>query len=259
MQSANEKIKDLLLSNREALLQADASTQKIPNGICFDGIVDETIFYAQPKKVAFLLKETNGNDAGGRTPESYTDWDYRGWLQHQQANDEPGDECNSRTFYKTFYNVCMWLDVFYDTLAGKHISYEEYMASGRFNSDTLRKTLSKTAIVNLKKTWGSAATKWKALNSYLQREAVLEVLRKEVAYIGPDIVICGSREVFDFAKNIFGDELKSLSASDSPKTDYFQTDGMLFLNFYHPAYYYKKREDLYNNSAETFCALHTLF
>ena len=103
MQSVNKKIKDLLISNHEALLQADVSTQETPNGICFDGIVDEAVFYAQPKKVIFLLKETNGNDDRGETQESYSDWDYRGWLQHQQANDEPGDEENSRVFYKSIY------------------------------------------------------------------------------------------------------------------------------------------------------------
>ena len=152
----------------------------------------------------------------------------------------------------------MWLDVFYDTLAGKHISYEEYMASGRFNSDTLRKTLSKTAIVNLKKTWGGASTDWAALNSYLQNEAAPEVLRKEIEYINPDLVICGSRQVFDFAKKIFDGEIQTLSVKDSPKTDYFRKDNSIFLDFYHPADYYKERKEIYNNSMETFCALHTL-
>ncbi|MGI5935347.1 MAG: hypothetical protein ACOX7I_00855 [Oscillospiraceae bacterium] len=258
MQSVNEKIKDLLLSNREALLQADISTQKTPNGICFDGIVDEAVFYAQPKKIVFLLKETNGNDAGGKARESYKDWDYRGWFQHQQANDEPGDEENSRTFYKkAFTNLCMWLDVFYDVLTGKRISYEEYMASGRFDTEILRKNLNKTAIVNLKKTWGGASTDWKALNSYLQSEAALEVLRKENAHIGPDIVICGSDQVFDFAKEIFGGEAQTLSLTGSRKTNYFRVGNSIFLDFYHPSCR-KKRKDLYDYSAEIFNALHTL-
>lgn len=257
MQSVNKQIQELLISNREALLQADVSTHEKQNGICVDGIIDETVFYKQPKKVMFLLKETNGNDAGGKAQESYHDWDYRGWLQHQQANDEPGDKNNSRTFYKTFYNVCMWLDVFYDILAGKHISYDEYMASGRFSSEVLRKNLSKTAIINLKKTWGGATTDWKALNSYLQSETVHEVLRKEIDYINPDVVICGSNEVFDFAKKIFGGEAKTLSLSGNRETRYFQIGNTVFLGFYHPACR-KKREDLYNYSAAIFRALHTL-
>lgn len=259
MQSVNERIKELLISNREALLQADASTREKQNGICFDGIIDEAVFYDQPKKVIFLLKETNGNDASGKAQESYHDWDYRGWLQHQQANDEPGDEENNRAFYKTFYNVCMWLDIFYDTLAGKDVSYEEYMASGRFNTDILRKNLSKTAIVNLKKTWGGASTDRAALNSYLQSEAVREVLRKEIEHIKPDIVLCGGLDgqVFRFAKNIFGEKAQKFSIDGGHETEYFRMGNSIFLSFHHPSSR-KKREDLYNNSAEIFRELHTL-
>ena len=119
MQSVTEKIKELLISNRRDLLQADASTYETPNGICFDGIVDEQVFNEQPKKVIFLLKEPNGNDSKGKAHECYADWDYRSWLQHQQANAEPGGGGDSHAFYKTFYNVCMWLDVFDDILAGE--------------------------------------------------------------------------------------------------------------------------------------------
>lgn len=258
MQSVTEQIKELLSSNREVLLQADSSTSEKQNGICFDGIVDEACFYAQPQKILFLLKETNGNDDSGKAQEGYDDWDYRGWLQHQQANDEPGDGGNDRAFYKTFYNICMWLDVFYDILADKHISYEEYMAGGRFNTEVLRKNLRKTAIVNLKKTWGGAHTDWKALNSYLQSEGVLEVLCKEITYINPDIVLCGGREVFDFAKRIFGGEVQNLPLPGDSKTEYFRMGNRIFLNFYHPADYYKKRKNLYVYSTEIFNALHTL-
>lgn len=255
MQSVNKKIKDLLISNHEALLQADVSTQETPNGLCFDGIVDEAVFYAQTKKVIFLLKETNGNDDRGETQESYSDWDYRGWLQHQQANDEPGDEENSRAFYKkAFTNLCMWLDVFYDILSGKHISYEEYQANGRLDTEKLRKNLSKTAIVNLKKTWGGASTDWKDLNSYLQSKVALEVLRKEIAYIDPDIVICGSNQVFNFAREIFGGEVQTPPLTGSLKTNYFRVGNSIFLDFYHPSCR-KKREDLYNFSVDIFNAL----
>lgn len=89
MLTVTEKIKDLLKNKQEVLLQADGSTNNRENGICFDGIVDETCFDKQPKKVIFLLKETNGNDDKGQEPESYNEWDYRSWLQHQQANNEP--------------------------------------------------------------------------------------------------------------------------------------------------------------------------
>ncbi|MBP6886831.1 MAG: hypothetical protein KBC20_02045 [Oscillospiraceae bacterium] len=257
MQSVTKRIEELLISNREALLQADTSISETQNGICSDGIVDEECFYIQPQRAIFLLKETNGNDSRGKARESYNNWDYRGWLQHQQANSELGDEENSNTFYKTFYNVCMYLDVFYDVLADKCIPYEEYMASGRFNTEILRKNLRKTAIINLKKTWGGGSTEWKALNNYLQNEKVLEVLRKEITYINPDVVICGGKKVFDFAKKIFGGEEQELPITGAFKANYFQTDNSVFLSFYHPSCR-KKRRDLYDCSAEVFRTLHTL-
>jgi len=258
MQSVTEKIKELLISNRRDLLQADASTYETPNGICFDGIVDEQVFNEQPKKVIFLLKEPNGNDSKGKAQECYADWDYRSWLQHQQANAEPGGGGDSHAFYKTFYNVCMWLDVFDDILEGNRISYEDYIISGRFNTEVLRGNLRKTAIVNLKKTWGGATTNWKALNNYLQSEKVLKVLRKEIIYINPDIVLCGGREVFDFARRIFGGEVQKLTTANSRKMEYFWKDNCIFLDFYHPSCR-KKRKDLYDYSAEIFnmlCALY---
>jgi hypothetical protein len=257
MKTVTEKIRELLISNREALLWADVLAQEIQNGICFDGIVDEVVFYEQSQKVIFLLKETNGNNSNGKAPESYKDWDYIGWLEHQQANDEPGNEENSRAFYKTFYNVCMWLDIYYDILDGNHILYEDYIASGRFDTKTMRKNLSKTGIVNLKKTWGGASTDWKALNHYLQNETVLEVLRKQIAYIAPDVVLCGGQQVFDFAKKIFGGEVQTLLLADGSKTSYFRVNSTTFLNFYHPSCR-KKREDLYNVSAEVFSMLKQL-
>jgi len=138
------------------------------------------------------------------------------------------------------------------SLVVEHLSYEEYMASGRGNIETLRKSLGKTAIVNLKKTWGGGSTNWKTLNSYLQNDVVREVLRKEVTYINPDIVICGGSQVFDLAKEIFGAKEEKSSSVNGQKADYFKVDNRIFLNLYHPSCFNKKRNDLYNYSAEIF-------
>ena len=186
--------------------------------------------------------------------------DYRSWLQHQQANNEPGDERNSQKFYyKTFNNVCMWLDVFYDTLDEKDISYEEYMLSERFTTDTLRKNLNKTAIVNLKKTWGSSSTDCKSLINYLQSEEIRKVLREEIKLISPDVVLCGSADwcVFECAKNIYGSETQQLEVSGSQSIEYFCVDNTIFIPFYHPAAR-NQRKYLYDYSANIFKALHAI-
>ena len=74
MQTVSNQIKELLISNKEILIQADASTDIKKNGICFDGIIDESCFNKQAKKVIFLLKETNGNDDKGNKPNRYDEW-----------------------------------------------------------------------------------------------------------------------------------------------------------------------------------------
>ena len=83
-----EAIRSLLEQKRDALLSADISTLSVPNGICYDGIIDETMFYSDGNspRVIFLLKETNGNDPHGKAPDHL--WDYRDWLEHQQATQD---------------------------------------------------------------------------------------------------------------------------------------------------------------------------
>ena len=246
-----KEIRDLLEKNRDALLKADTTTTMLKNGICYDGIVDEAVFESTPKKIAFLLKETNGNDANGERSAELSDWDYRAWLQEKQA---VSFESSGEKLYRTFYSLCMWVDVFYDAVAGKAVSFEEYCAERRLEPETLRSNLRKTAIINLKKTWGGGSTAWKALDSYLQSEAAKEVIQKQLDTIAPDIVVCGSREVFDFAKQIFDAQEDTLQIGSGKTVSIFRANGMVFLDFYHPACR-KSREFLYHFGAEVFRAL----
>ena len=244
-------VRNLLEEHRDALLQADMTTAILKNGICYDGIVEEAVFESLPKKVAFLLKETNGNDPSGVRSGELSDWDYRAWLQEKQA---VGMERSGEKLYRTFYSLCMWIDVFYDTTAEKAVSFEDYCADQRSAPENLRKNLAKTAIVNLKKTWGGGSTKWKDLYSYLQNDIAKEVIQKQLDIIDSDIVICGGREVFDFARQIFGTQEKTLSMNGGKTISYFKSNGKIFLDFYHPACR-KSREFLYDFSAEVFRTL----
>ena len=246
-----KEIRDLLEKYRDALLRADVTTATLKNGICYDGIVDEAVFESAPKKVVFLLKETNGNNSDGERSSELSDWDYRAWLQEKQS---VSIKISGEKLYRTFYSLCMWTDVFYDTLAGNVVSFEDYCADQRLEPENLRKNLTKIAVINLKKTWGGGSTKWKDLNSYLQNVGAKEVVQKQLDIIMPDIVICGSREVFDFAKQIFAAQEGTLPLSGGKTISYFEANQRIFLNFYHPACR-KSREFLYNFSAEVFRTL----
>lgn len=236
----NEKIYDLLEKYRKELISADASSIIVPNGICYDGIVNEDLF-EKSNKVLFLLKETNGEDKDRDSQEGYEDWNYRNWLEFQQHKNLEEPSYGKRNFYRTFYNVGMWSDLLNGNV---ELSFQEYMKSGGLAEENLRFQLGKVALVNLKKTWGGASTQWKALKNYLKNDSVRDVLRTQVSIIEPEIIICGSSEVYDFAKEIFGVNLQRTIDTSKKKIRVFEYQGIKFIEFYHPACR-KGREFLY--------------
>ena len=250
-----EALRSLLEKNRDALVRADSSTLSVQNGICYDGIVDETVFYSDENtpRVIFLLKETNGNDANGKAPDHLKDWDYRYWLEHQQANGEKSEQNDSNQFYRTFHSLCLWLDVFRACINGHVMPFSEYRDSGQLSPDRLRKNLHRTAILNLKKTWGGGSTSWNSLKSYLESDAAKNVIREQIELIQPNIVICGGRQVFDFARVIFAAEEKHILSGEKDVL-YFKANDVIFLSFYHPACR-KSKEFLYDYSADVFQTL----
>lgn len=236
----NEIIYDLLEKNRTELIAADTSSAEISNGICYDGIINEELF-EKSKKILFLLKETNGNDEDGNSQDGCGDWKYRDWLEYQQHKNLEEPSYGKRKFYRTFYNVGMWTDILNGNVQQ---SFQEYISSGGLAEEKLRFQLGKIALVNLKKTWGGSSTQWKALKSYLENDLVRDVLRTQVSYIDPEIVVCGSAEVFDFAKQIFESDLEKTIDTSMKKVRIFEYQGIKFIEFYHPACR-KSREFLY--------------
>lgn len=243
----NEQIRKLFDENYEKLLSADVTTPVTKNGICYDGIVDEAIFDKCKYKIVFLLKETNGNrtikNSDGTEkvglPEELNDWNYRDWLEKQQAYGlESPDTDNSNSFYgSTFNKLCMWIDILHDVLNSMDIHYNSYYIK-RYNTTNFRELLKSTAIINLKKTWGKEKTEWKDLYSYLHQQnnnVPIDVIKKEMDIINPDIVICGGDQVFDFAQEIFNEEILRLELSNGESFRYFKRNETIFLDFYHPA------------------------
>lgn len=169
----------------------------------------------------------------------------------------------SQAFYGYAFNkLCMWTDIFFDCMEGRDVSYEEYEKS-RYNEENFREVLKKTGIVNLKKTWGGNSTEWKNLNNYLYPDkatdsATAEFIRKEIGIIKPDVVVCGSLEVFDFAVKIYNKakkEEKEIMLSDGSSLKYFKHENTVFINFYHPSCPGKKNTDMYNYAKLRFGAI----
>lgn len=247
----------LLQRKRKYLLNGDET-----NGICYDGFVNEEEYDKQQFKVAVLLKETNGNDSSGDTSASRNDWLYNYWIRHQQAEGEP-EVCKTKsgeiyvkedTFYSSTYRkLCLWLAILFDLLEGKYAGIDNYFANGSVDVANVRKVLHRIAVVNLKKSWGTAVTDSYALREYLDGPQILQTVEKQLfEHIAPQIVICGSADVFEIACEKFGG-----SEVVSEQMDLFgrpyrvaKVRDTLFICMYHPTYQNGKSDAQYAQYAE---------
>lgn len=269
----NKAIRQLFEDNYHGLIAADITTPVKKNGICYDGIVDEAEFekckLTYGANMVFLLKETNGNMSIRQSdgtivtmlPDVLPDWDYRRWLQEQQAGGKHSDDpMYSNAFYGAAYNkLCMWTELFYDTLADEVLPFNEYKKT-RYNEANFRNILKRTGVVNLKKTWGDQQTDWKDLYSYLWRNMdsiPQQVLRAEMEIISPDVVICGSRQTFDIVQNIFDGPVCRVMLPDGTPFDYMEKNRIIYIDFYHPSCR-GSIEKLYNYAQVRFAMLKTL-
>ena len=241
----SEKIRSCLERNREVLLHGD-----MQNGICYDGIVDETTFGQQPVKIAVLLKGTSGSDSSGDTSLSYKDWDYIGWVKHQQADGEPqtiitktGEEkfLQDAFYSATYRKLCLWLCILQNLIKTHDGAYKQFFHNGKVDKDRVRSVLNEVAIINLKKSWGASSTDFNQLHAYAVSEDIQAILREEMDLVDPQIILCGSFDVFQIAREVFcnnSDPVHSIQSEKSRGSTFYwmyTRDDRLLLNFYHPA------------------------
>lgn len=240
--SKNESIKRLIDDHRKDILEGDEN-----NGICYDGIVDERRWRCSEVNVAFLLKETNGNDNKGKSPEKQEDWDYMEWARRISTGEE--------NIYPTFRNIAMWTAMFYDIFENGNTDKAKYIENGSIKiTSELLGSLRKTAIVNLKKSWGTGVSDWNVLNKHLENENICKLLRDEICMIDADVVICGSQEVYDFAASIWKGEKEEITTKGGNALCYFKSGKTVFVKFYHPACH-KKREAMFDYAKDIFEAI----
>lgn len=234
-----DKIKNLLLENKTILLNGETN-----NGICFDGIVDEDTFNSTKIKLCVLLKETNGLDENGKLPEKLDDWDYMKWIREQQADGIPEEGKNTDPFYgSTYRKLCLWISEFFDVSEENNHNINYYFDNDSINKDKVRQSLKKTAIVNLKKSWGTSKTNSSKLWKYTENEEIRKILIEQINIIGPDIVLCCSPDVYNIASVVLGNKAKSIHKQSqveiNRKNYFFISNNIVYINFYHPSWYGK--------------------
>lgn len=237
--TTNRRISFVIDDYRKEILCGDEN-----NGICYDGIVDEKSWRNTKYRLAFLLKETNGNDNKGKSPEKKEDWDYMEWVRRISTGEE--------NIYPTFRNIAMWTAEFYDIFENGNTDKAKYIENGSIKiTSELLGSLRKTAIVNLKKSWGTGISDWNVLDKHLENENICKLLRDEICMIHADVVICGSEQVYDFAASIWKGEKKEITTKGGNTLCYFKSDDTVFVKFYHPACR-KKRESMFDYAKDAF-------
>ena len=241
MMSKQEKINELLKSNRTALLNNENK-----NAICYDGIVNEAMY----EHVVVLLKETNGKDSTGKTPEKLKDWDYHRWLKEQQVENLPEKKINKygeiheeqNVFYhSTFRKLCYWLSLLFDSLENDEANDEKFKKNGQVDIEITRKVLNRVAVINLKKSWGDSQTDIAKLETYLENTKIVDILKKQMAELSPKIVLCCSPDVYRLAKKVYGNT--DHNTYEVPSTqlvgkniEFTVINGATYVSFYHPQY-----------------------
>lgn len=235
-------IRKLLEDNREVLLSNDTN-----NAIAYDGIVDEKTYSNQRYKLAFLLKEVNGNTSNGQCPDHYDDWDYVGWIRENQSS-------GKEKIYPSFRNIAMWTSEFYDVLNVNFAEKDKYLKNGTLLiDDNLCNSLRKIAVINLKKTFGGGVSDWNEINDYLD-DKVCNILLEEICAADPSVILCGGREVFDFVLKIHHadkEAINTIVTKGGKKISYINAWNMIYIDFYHPSCR-KAREYLFDYAQDIF-------
>lgn len=228
MSSINSGIARLLEQNREYF-------EGKP--IAFDGVVDEKEFYKNRIKTLFLLKEVND-------PNMSADWkDFTDYIKKETSKD---------SMYKTWPNVCLWIEALRNPEVNYKDCTDEY---GNFLTKKLQKNLLDVAIVNIKKTAGGGSSNHDeilgATNKY--GHIIVEEIEN---YIKPNLVICGG--TFYYAKIMFkinDNEVRKLPSG----AEYFIKNNVVYLQFVHPMWFSVNRNILFAYAKTVFADVKKLF
>ena len=177
-----------------------------------DGVVNPAVWeqLAGPR-ICFVLKEAYG-EAGS--------WDLAEWLREGLREGRPDKR--------------IWRRVIEWTYGLSHSNRERAARYYPGIYEEERDLLNKIAVVNLKKSDGRRASDYGEIGAYAWADR--EEIRRELALIGPDIVVCGS--TFGALNRAYGERL-DLEGERCDNWFYF-TEAIcgrrtLVLDYYHPA------------------------
>ncbi|MBF8983993.1 hypothetical protein IZY60_10615 [Lutibacter sp. B2] len=134
-----------------------------------DGIVNRDAWEEENRKILIILKEPN-DEQGEKT--LYNDYDLCNTLHKDNK---------IKKEYATWRNIFLWAYGLLNTTREKTIEFEEAkkrLDDGNFDN---------IAILNLKKSYGTATSNMKDIEEFVQKDK--ELILKEIELINPDIII----------------------------------------------------------------------
>ena len=180
---------------------------------CKDGIVDEKEFGKNLPEIIFLLKDAN------------------------VGTENEADVCKNllntangkSTFGKMWKVICMWAKITENPCA----RFADCCNDELDIKDSLREYLKKIAVVNISKEHGKGVNNQDELNAKLSKSVkqYYDYTRKEINTIDPSIVICCG--TYHHILDEYGVYDKKLPSG----ARYFNADGKIFLEMYHPGSY----------------------
>ena len=227
--TTNQKIKDLILSNLDTIL--DTNHKNLPTAkkphinetiIVFDGVVNENKFHSNG--ILFLLKEAVEKSIEDNHKDKIIniDKDIRSFdlirTAYEEAKQQSSETYTGELHWK---ELCEWVYAF------KHPdhSFLNVINHGRY--------LNEISIVNIKKVAGQSTTDMKIMNTIVNNDKYKNLLKEEINLLLPRIVICCG--TFEQAKILYGVNETTLKLNSG--VDYFKHQNILFVNFIHPTQY----------------------
>ena len=186
-----------------------------------DGVVNEEEWKAAPRKIVFLLKETNSEDY---------EWDERDYLQNY-----PLADANNTVRY-----LSQWIPGI--LVAGESPSWNWVYAitqSRLTQTDLLRKI----CWVNVKKSPGGSTVEQNAFNTYWRQQENQQFLRQQLDLYAPDIIVCCGTS-WNYIEAYRDCNLQPLLNEDG--IEYYFHGQRLVINFYHPLATTYTKENFYN-------------
>ncbi|MGB5965658.1 MAG: hypothetical protein WBF77_09045 [Sulfurimonadaceae bacterium] len=165
-----------------------------------DGIIDKELWNKSDNKVMFLLKEAYDSKKESGT------WDLPSLIRKRGVSG------------RTFKPMAQWAYGIHSILNGNGIApYVE-------NSKEVKMSLFSSAIVNLKKSAGKKSSGKNNLQKYVDED--WHLLSSQIKAISPQIIVCG--KTWALIKDKLPNKKKITDSA-------YVSEGIIYLNFWHPS------------------------